>query len=50
MAVLRYGERVCVTGKLAHITPRMIAGLVGDSGENVTGGGDGAALRRSAEP
>ena len=39
VAVLRYGERVCVTGKLAHITPRMIAGLVGDSGENVTAEG-----------
>lgn len=39
VAVLRYGERMTVTGNLARITPHMIAELIGAEGENVTSSG-----------
>ena len=40
-ATLRYGERTCVSGTLARISPRLLSVLIGSDAENIVPSADG---------
>lgn len=42
-ATLRYGERTCVSGTLARISPRLLSVLIGSDAENIVPSADGSA-------
>lgn len=43
-ATLRYGERTCVSGTLARISPRLLSVLIGSDAENIVPSADGSAV------
>ena len=47
-ATLRYGERTCVSGTLARISPRLLSVLIGSDAENIVPSADGLSADGSA--